>query len=203
MTERPQATSTPPADDKEVESLGKEAYADSAKALRQVGAKVILAIGAAILIWLAGRLIFIPLADGLTQELFGYPITGIVSAIIIVALAVIIFTVFVEIRKLTNALAGVMAYHFGKASGEVKKEEYKNFRIAVDGILYVIIISLTYLLFVNYLADIHPAVPAVILILIVLWAIFALWRSTRAIANIIGKYTSKMADEIEKQSAKT
>jgi hypothetical protein len=38
--------------------------------------------------------------------------------------------------------------------------------------------------------------------LFVLWAVFALYRSTRAAANIIGKYTTKMADELEKRVKK-
>lgn len=202
MTERKEPIVTATSNEDQGEAFRAEMYADSAKAMRQVGARVILSIGAAILIWLAGRLIFVPMAEGLTQQLLGYPIAGIVSAIIAVALAVIIFTAFIDIRRLTSALAGVMAYHFGKASGEVQKGEYNNYRTALDGVLSVIIVSLAYLLFVDYLATIHPAIPAVLLILIVVWAIFALYQSTRAVANIIGKYTSKAADELEKQARK-
>lgn len=195
-----QPVNRPSTPETEVERYGKEAYRESAKALRQFGARVVLSVGAAILIWLVGRLIFIPIAEGLTEHIFGYPIVGIVSAIIAVALAVIIFAVFMDIRKLTDGLAGIMAYHFGKASGEVQKEDYNNYRTAFNGILYVVVVSVAYLLFVDYLARIHPAIPAVLLILIVIWAIFALWRATRAIANIIGKYTNKMADQIDKQA---
>jgi hypothetical protein len=190
------------ANEDESEKFGAEMYEESARAMRQVGARVVLSVGAAILIWLAGRLIFVPIAQGLTQQLLGYPVAGIVSAIIAVALAVIIFTVFIDIRKLTGGLAGIMAYHFGKASGEVQRAEYNNYRTALDGVLYVVIVSLAYLLFVDYLATIHPAIPAVLLILIVIWAIFALYRSTRAVANIVGKYTAKAADELEKQAKK-
>jgi len=186
--------------DEEIKKYGREMYEESARALRQVGARVVLSVGAAILIWLAGRLIFVPMAQGLTQQLLGYPIAGIISAIIIVALAIIIFTVFIDIRRLTGDLAGILAYHFGKASGEVQKSEVNNYRLAMEGVLYVVIVSLAYLLFVDYLATIHPAIPAVLLILIVIWAIFALYRSTRAVASIIGKYASKAADELEKQS---
>ena len=145
--EKPMPPPPKTAPKKDIEELGKEAYAESAKALREVGTRVILAVVAAIIIWLAGRLIFVPLAEGLTNELFGYPIAAIVSTVIIIALAVIIFTVFVEIRRLTKALSGVLAYQFGKATGEIRTDDYNNYRIAMDGVLYVIIISLTYLLF--------------------------------------------------------
>lgn len=117
-------------------------------------------------------------------------------------MAIIIFSVFIDVRRLTGALAGIMAYHFGKAGGEVDTETYDSYRASLDGILYVIVVSLAYLLFANYLAEIHPAIPAVILILIVIWAIFALWRSVRAIAKILGRYTSGWADELEKQAKK-
>ena len=186
----------------ESEKFGADMYEESARAVRQVGARVVLSIGAAILIWLAGMLIFVPIAEGLTQDLFGYPVAGIVATIIAVALAIIIFTVFIDIRRLTGALAGLMAFHFGKAGGEVQKVEYNNYRTALDGVLYVIVVSLAYLLFADYLATIHVAIPVVLLILIVIWSIFALYRSSRALANIIGKYTSKAANELENQAKK-
>lgn len=189
-------------EEKKIEEFGSEMYLESARALRQVGARVFLSIGAAILIWIFGEMIFLPIAKGMTQQFFGYPVHAIISFIIVVALALIIFTVFVDIRKLTGGMAGVLAYHFGKASGEVSVETYKNYRTALDGILYVIIVSLAYLLFANYLAEMHPAIPAVLLILIVIWAIFALWRSCKAIAAVIGRYTSKFAEELEKQAKK-
>jgi len=40
---------------KKPEEFGTEMYLESAKALRQVGARVILSVGAAILIWVVGR----------------------------------------------------------------------------------------------------------------------------------------------------
>ena len=157
-------------------------------------------IGAAILIWLFGNLVFIPIADGMQQIFFGYPVGAIISAIFIVALAVIIFTVFIDVRRLTGGLAGILAYHFGKVSGDIDIETSKHYRTALDGVLYVVVVVLSYLLFASYLAQIHAAIPAILLILIVVWAIFALWRSARAIAAEIGKYTAKFANEIEKLS---
>jgi hypothetical protein len=189
-------------EEKKVDEFGAEMYLESAKALRQVGARVILSVGAAILIWIFGQMIFLPIAKEMTQQFLGYPVHSIISFIIVVALAIIIFTVFIDIRRLTGGIAGVMAYHFGKASGEISIETYNNYRTALDGILYVIVVSLAYMLFAGYLAEIHAAIPAILLVLIVIWAIFALWRSCRAFARVIGRYTSKWADELEKQSKK-
>jgi len=187
-------------EDKKISTFGSKMYLESAKAVREVGARVVLSVGAAILIWLFGKLLFIPLAQGMEQIFLGYPVDAIVSFIFVAALAIIIFGVFVDVRRLTSGLGGVLAYQFGKASGEVNIESYKHYRTALDGVIYVFVVVLTYLLFADYLAQIHAAIPAVLLILIVLWSIFALWRSARAIAAEIGKYTRKMADEIEKLS---
>jgi len=192
----------PKAEEKKIEEFGTEMYLESAKALRQVGARVVLSLGAAIIIWIFGNLIFLPIAKGMTQQFFDYPVYQIVSFIIVVALAIIIFTVFIDIRRLTGGIAGVLAYHFGKAGGEASVETYKNYRTALDGVLYVIVVSLAYLLFAGYLAEINAAIPAILLILIVIWAIFALWRSCRAIASVIGRYTSKWADDLEKRIKK-
>lgn len=193
----------PGGEERKIEAFGSEAYIESAKALREVGARVVLSIGAAILIWVFGQMVFIPISKGLEQVFLGYPVDTIISFILVVVLAIIIFTVFIDIRKLTGGIAGVLAYQFGKASGEVGVESFRHYRIALDGILYVVIVSLTYLLFAQYLGEIHAAIPAIVLILIVFWSVFALWRSCRAIAAEIGRYTTKWADELEKRAKKT
>jgi len=195
-------TEEPKGEVKDIEAFGSEAYAESAKALREVGARVVLSVGAAILIWLFGQLVFIPISKGMAQLFLGYPVHAIVNFIFVVALAIIIFTVFVDIRKLTGGIAGVLAYQFGKASGEVSVDSFRHYKIALDGILYVIIVSVAYLLFAQYLGDIHPALPAIILILIVVWSVFALWRSCRAVAAEVGRRTTKWADELESRAKK-
>ena len=184
---------------KEIREFGLKMYSESVKALRQAGARVFLTIIAVALIWIFGELIFLPIAKGMSQQLLGYPVHSIVSFIIAVALAIIIFSVFMDIRRLTESLAGVLAYQLGKASGEADVEAYRNYRAMLNGIIYVIVVSLVYLLFARYLAEIHPAVPAVLLVLIVIWSIFALWKGCRAIARVIGKYTSRISEALEKQ----
>ncbi|MBC7091757.1 MAG: hypothetical protein H5T50_07635 [Nitrososphaeria archaeon] len=189
-------------EEKKIESFGADAYTESAKAVREVGARVVLSIIAAILIWLFGEMVFLPISKSLSQVFLGYPVHSIISFIIVVVLAIIIFSVFIDIRRLTSAIAGVLAFEVGKVSGEADMEAFRNYRIALDGIIYVIIVALTYLLFADYMGQIHPAIPAIVLILIVIWSIFALWRSTRAIAHILGRHTSKWAEELEKRAKK-
>jgi hypothetical protein len=204
MAKKEEAKAEAPIKEQEkIEAFGAEMYVESARALREVGARVVLSIGAAIIIWVFGQLLFIPISEGMEQMWLGYPVKAFVSFIIVVALAIIVFTIFIDIRKLTSGIAGVLAYEFGKASGEVKIESLRHYRIALDGIIYVIIVSLAYLLFAQYLAEIDRAIPAILLVLIVIWAVFALWRSCRAIATEVGRYTAKWAEELEKRVKKS
>lgn len=189
-------------EEEKIEAFGSKAYIESAKAVREVGARVALSLIAAVLIWIFGEMIFIPISKGMKQVFLGYPVDAIVSFIFVVALAIIIFTVFVDIRRLTSGLAGILAYQFGKAGGEVSVESIEHYRTALDGVIYVVVVALAYLLFAHYLALIHPAIPAILLVFIVIWSILALWRSCRAIATEIGRYTSKWAEELEKLGKK-
>lgn len=200
--EEPKAE-VPIREEEKIEAFGARMYIESAKALREVGARVVLSVGAAILIWVFGQLVFIPISIGMEPVFGGYSMESIVSFVIVIALAIIIFTIFVDIRKLTGGIAGVLAYEFGRASGEVKIESLRHYRIALDGVIYVIIVSLAYLLFAQYLGGIHEAIPAILLVLIVIWAVFALWRSCRAIATEVGRYTAKWAEELEKRVKKS
>jgi hypothetical protein len=93
----------PKAEEKKIEALGSEAHLESARAMREVGARVALTIGAAIPIWLFGQMVFIPISKGMEQVFLGYPVHTIISFIFVVTLAIIIFTVFIDIRRLTSA----------------------------------------------------------------------------------------------------
>ena len=113
---------------KTVEQFKTETYTESARAVREVATRVVLSVGAAILIWVFGTIIFLPIAKGMSQQFLGYPVHSIISFIIVVAMAIFIFTVFIDIRRLTRGLAGLMAYHFGKAGGEIDSDNYDNYR---------------------------------------------------------------------------
>jgi hypothetical protein len=61
------------------------------------------------------------------------------------------------------------------------------------GIFYIIIVSLAFLLFPDYLAMIHPALSGVVLLAIVVWAIFQIWRAVKAISAEIKRYSTDWA----------
>ena len=155
-----------------------------------VGAVPSITVGAiaAILLWLFGNLIFIPISEGI--EWFGYPLTQILTFIILVGLAIFVVKILADVRRAIDSIAGLAACEIG-APYDVTPEEVGHYKTALRGILYVIIVSLAFLLFSDYLARIHPALSGIMLIAIVVWAIFEIWRAVKAISGEIRRYSAE------------
>ena len=157
-----------------------------------IGAVPSIALGviAAILLWLFGNLIFIPISEGI--EWFGYPLTQILTFIIMAGLAVFIVRILADVRRAVDALAGLAACEIG-APYDVTPQEVDHYKTALRSILYVIFVSLVFLLFSDFLARIHPALSGVVLIAIVVWAIFEIYRAVKAISGEIRRYSTEWA----------
>ena len=163
---------------------------ESREALVGAIPSITLGVVAAILLWLFGNLIFIPIAQGI--EWFGYPLPQMLTFIILVGLAIFLARILVHVRRAVDALAGLAACEIG-APYDVSPEEIGHYKTALRGILYVVTISLAFLLFSDYLALIHPALSGVVLIAIVVWAIFEIYRAVKAISDEIRRYSAEWA----------
>lgn len=161
---------------------------ESREALVGAVPSITLWVVAAILLWLFGNLIFIPISQGI--EWFGYPVPEILTFIILVGLAIFVLRILVDIRRGADALAGLAACEIG-APYDVTPAEVDHYKTALRGILNVIVVSLAFLLFADYLALIHPALSGVALIAIVVWAIFEIWRVVKAISEEIRRYSAE------------
>jgi hypothetical protein len=172
----------------------KEYYEKVSKESREalVGAVPSITLGmiAAILLWLFGHLVFIPISQGI--EWYGYPLPQILTFITLVGLAIFVFKILVDVRRTVDALAGLAACEIG-APYDVTPIEVGHYRTALRGILNVIVVSLAFLLFSDYLALIHPALSGVLLIAIVVWAIFEIWRAVKAVSEEIRRYSAEWA----------
>jgi len=168
------------------EKVSKESRESLIRALPSITVGVI----AAILLWLFGNLIFIPIAEGI--EWFGYPLPQILTFVILVALAAFVLKILVDVRQAIDALAGLAAVEIG-APADVSPTEVDHYKTAMRGIFYLIIVSLAFLLFSDYLARIHPALSGVILLSIVVWAIFEIWRAVKAVSQEIKSYSTEWA----------
>ena len=114
--------------------------------------------------------------------------------IILVALAVILLKILVDMRRFIGGLAGYAAVEIG-AQYDVTSEEVDHYRTALGGIFYIIVVSLGYLLFVDYVSGIHPALSGVLLLFIVVWAIFQIWRVVQAVSDELRRYTGRWAEK--------
>jgi hypothetical protein len=179
---------------KPTEKATKEYYEKVGKESREaiVGALPSMTVGviAAILLWLFGNLIFIPISEGI--EWFGYPLPQILTFVILVALAVFVLRILVDVRRAVDGLAGLAACEIG-APSDVTPKEVDHYKTALRGILYIIIVSLAFLLFSDYLARIHPALSGVVLLAIVVWAILQIWRAVKAVSEEIRRYSAEWA----------
>lgn len=168
------------------EKVSKESKATLMGALPSITVGVV----AAILLWLFGNLIFLPIAEGI--EWFGYPLPQILTFVILIALAVFVLKILVDVRKAVDAFAGLVAVEIG-APTDVTRTEVEHYTTAMRGIFYIIVVSLAFLLFADYLAMIHPALSGLVLLAIVVWAIFQIWRAVKAISSEIKRYSTEWA----------
>jgi hypothetical protein len=161
---------------------------ESREAIAETVPKIALNLSAAVLIWLFGRLVFIPIAEGI--DFFGYPLPEILSFVILISLVVIVLRVVIDVRKFIDGIAGYAAISIG-ADYDVTEEEVRHYKRALKGIFDVIIVSLAYIFLVDFFSDIHPAISGVTLLALVIWAIFRLWGVVQAISGEISRYTSR------------
>ena len=102
--------------------------------------------------------------------------------------------IIADVHKLIDGVSGIAAAEIGEST-DVSEEEFQRYRTALLGIFNVIVVSLGYLLFVDYLSGIHPAISATVLLLIVIWAVVILWKVVQAISSEIRRYTVKWSEE--------
>ena len=154
---------------------------------------IILDVAAAVLIWLFGRLVFLPIAEGI--DVFGYPLPEIMNLIILVALIMIVLKILLDVRIFITGLTGWMAEKIG-ASYQVTDDELNNMKKALVGLIEVVAMAFAYMLLSDYMAGIHPALSGVVLISFVVWAIFKLWGAVQAISGEIRRYATAISKKV-------
>ncbi len=154
---------------------------------------IILDVAAAVLIWLFGRLVFLPIAEGI--DVFGYPLPEILNLIILIALIMIVLKILVDVRTFITGLTGWIAEKIG-TSYDVSDNELNNIKKALVGLIEVVAMAFAYMLLTDYMAGIHPALSGVVLISFVIWAIFKLWGAVQAISAEIRRYATAISRKV-------
>lgn len=180
------------------EEFGKEVYKKAIVEIRDSAPRIAINVLIAVLIWVIGNYVFIPIAQGYFIQAFAVP--QLINLIVLVALVVLLFMILKEMRDLADSAAGIVSYELGSRKGEVTKEELHNYKTAFHGLLYVFVAAAAFLLLGNQLSLLHPALGALVLILIVIWAIATLFRVGRALSKTVHEYADEWAKRLEERA---
>ncbi len=117
----------------------------------------------ALLIWLFGVLVFIPMANSISR------MTGLFcSLVIFVAFSILIYKSISGFQKTIDAFSALLAKKYVKRLKVKIEESITLFKNAA----YIIFTLILYLLYLPLLINLHPAVSGIVLILILLWILF-------------------------------
>ncbi|MCW4019054.1 MAG: hypothetical protein NWF00_10325 [Candidatus Bathyarchaeota archaeon] len=147
----------------EVENLKRE--------FRVHGAKTVQELLSALLIWLFGILVFIPISASL-----GSNVELVCTLLILVSFTVLISRTMGNLKCLIDAFAFLPAKKYMTKRGW----NYKNATIVSKQILYLVFAVILYLLYLPFLVRIHPAVSGIALIFVIVFVFFLAVRALRA-----------------------
>jgi hypothetical protein len=131
--------------------------------LRTYGAKTVHNLLAALLIWLFGILVFIPLASSLNWQ-----IRILCSLMFFTAFTILVLRALPSLKKLIDAFSIFPARKYGVKRGL----SYKHSLVLFRHLLYIIFAVILYLLYFPFLANFHPAISGIVLILLLIWIFF-------------------------------
>jgi hypothetical protein len=135
--------------------------------LRTYGAKTVHNLLAALLIWLFGILLFIPLASSLSWQ------TRILcSLMFFTAFTILVLRALPSLKKLIDAFSIFPARKYGVKKGL----RYEDSLVLFRHLLYIIFAVILYLLYFPFLANFHPSISGIILILLLIWIFFLTLR---------------------------
>lgn len=137
----------------------------------------------ALLIWLFGVLVFIPMANSINR------ITGFFcSLVIFVAFSILIYKSISGFQKTIDAFSALLAKKYVKRL-KIKIEESMTLFKNAASVIFTLIL---YLLYLPLLINLHPAISGIVLILILLWILFL-------VLKILSTFSSRILDWLSKE----
>ena len=131
----------------------------------------------ALLIWLFGNLVFIPIANSLNWQA-----RIIVTLVLFGAFTILVIKALPTLKKLIDAFSIFPARKFFMKKGL----DYTESLIASKQVLYIISVVVLYLLYLPFLFNFHPAISGIALIIVIIWSFFSMLKILRAVSkNII------------------
>jgi hypothetical protein len=141
------------------------------QALRLYGANTLHLLLSAMLIWLFGVLVFIPLASSI-----GWNAELVCTLIVLVAFTLLVSRAISGFKILIDAFSVFPARKYLIKRGLAKD----NAVVASKQILYMLSIVILYLLYFPFLVRLHPAFSGIILVLVLILVFFLALKTLRA-----------------------
>lgn len=140
---------------------------DLAQCLRSHGPATFHNFLTAIIIWLFGILVFIPLANSLNWQ------TGLLcSLVVFTAFTIFMFRAVLGFKKLIDAFSFFPARKYGSKRGINQEDALTLFKY----VFYVIFVLIVYALYFPFLTSFHFAISGIVLIVILIWIFFLALR---------------------------
>jgi hypothetical protein len=146
------------------------------QAIRIHGAKTLHFLLSAMLIWLFGVLVFIPMASSI-----GWNAELVCTLIVLVAFTILILRAIPGFKTLIDAFSVFPARKYLIKRGLAKE----NAIVASQHMLYIFSIVILYLLYFPFLAHLNPAFSGIVLIMVVIFVFFLTLKTLRVSYRII------------------
>ncbi len=149
--------------------------------LRKDGALLFYRVLSALLIWLFGVLVFIPIARTINPQT-----TTICSTIILVTLTAFLYQSVPLLKRMIDLFSLFPAEKYGPRIGLDDKGSQLVFRYA----FYILVVLLVYLLYSPLLTNLHVAIDGIVLIIALILSFFLCIRIIDIIVSGYGSRTS-------------
>lgn len=140
------------------------------QSLRLYGPKTLHFLLSAMLIWLFGVLVFIPMASSI-----GWNAELVCTLIILVAFTILVSRAISNFKNLIDAFSVFPARKYLIKRGLARE----NAVFVSKHILYILSIVILYLLYFPFLVRLHPAFSGIVLILVVIFVFFLALKTLR------------------------
>jgi hypothetical protein len=151
------------------ENSVEEMYLNSAKKLRASLPKFVIFLGTAYLIWLIGTTFFIPLSNGVFIR--AVETAKLESFVILAAVLALIFVSFLEIRKVSDACAGLLASYITHRESKIDEIRLRQLRRSFLNVGYLIPTGISFLIFADLLNQINPFIVQIVPVIFGVWIV--------------------------------
>jgi hypothetical protein len=170
-------------EESEIDAMRDDAQRRTREELPTLGVTIVVAI----LIWVFGTFVFVPLAKGISF-LGQYPLDTIISVIILVALIIVILRAFASILRLSTGLSEYSAVEIGRRYPEsMDRHSVSRIGMFLRSIIYVVVIVLIFVLLQGYLNAISPILTGVILLIITIVSVILLYNGGASISSEVAR----------------